>query len=191
MSFEPLKNNILVKRTVESNVSDSGIILATRESTITAFGTVTHVGPECNKVNIGTMVMFNSMINMTIPIDNEPHLFMNEDDIYGILTEGTKLDGANNFKVVHTTDVLIKVQTVVKEVTHVSGIILTAQASALHDRPTKGEVVQIGKEITNISIGDIVEFEKTAGIDLVKDKDDESSHYILMDLDRLVGKYTN
>ncbi len=186
-TFKPLKTNILVDRIIESKESSSGIILQMKENTNTAFGTVTHISDEVTMINVGDTIMFNVLINNYVPVDGKQLLMMSEDDIYGKLSEGTKLDGINNFEITHDNDVLVSIKTQDENLTSTSGIILTAQASALHDRPTNGVVVKVGVGVTTINIGDRVEFEKTAGIDLTRGEN--NTHFTLMDVERIIGKY--
>ena len=107
------------------------------------------------------------------------------DDLYGIVN-GDKLNKVDNFEIIHPNDVIVELKTST-EVTHSSGIILTATASSVEDRPTKGIIIKIGSAVTTVKIGDVVEIEVTAGIDLSSSKD--GTHYTLLDVSKIVGIY--
>jgi co-chaperonin GroES (HSP10) len=187
LSFIPLQKNILIERIIESKESLSGILLSTSDNSQTAFGTVTHISDEVTKVKVGDIIMFNVLMNSYIPVDDKKLLMMLEDDIYGKLSSGTKLNGVDNFDITHDNDVIVKVTTQDKNLTSSSGIVLTVNASALHDRPTNGVVIKVGPSVNTIAVGDKVEFEKVAGIDLTKG--DDNTHFVLMDIEKIVGKY--
>lgn len=186
ISFKPLKDIVIISRDEDVTVTESGLITTTAKR-LTAFGTIVAIGEDVTKVNINDKVMFNSMSNTNIDIEGEEYLMLNEDNLFGVVSDGARtLDGINNFKIIHENDVIIKVQTIVKEVTHNSGIILTTTASKVTDRPTKGTVEMVGANVSKVKLGDLVEFDLTAGIDLALGQE-EGTHYILMELDRIIG----
>lgn len=89
----------------------------------------------------------------------------------------------NSFKVVHPHDVLLEVACT-SEIKSESGIVLTLQPSVIDDRETKGKVIQMGSEVKDIKIGDIVVFGKQHGIDLLKK---EEVKYMLIRDESLLG----
>jgi hypothetical protein len=165
-------------------------LLTTDAKRLTGTGTIVAVGDKVSKLNVNDRVLFNSRAQNNLTIEEGSFLMFPEDDVYGVLTNDKPITGIKNFKVVHNNDLIVKVKTVSKEVVHASGIVLTAQASAVLDRPTKGTVEMLADNIKVLEVNDLIEFEVTAGIDLSKDEDEEGSHYVLMNIDRVVGKYT-
>jgi chaperonin GroES len=185
MNFKPLQKNILIDRIVESKESASGILLSISDNSQTAFGTITHISDEVTKVKVGDVIMFNVLMNNYITVDDKKLLIMLEDDIYGKLSSDTTLHGVDNFEITHNTDVIVEVKTQDRNLVSSSGIVITTNASALHDRPTTGVVNKVGPGVNTISVGDTVEFEKTAGIDISRGLED--NHFVLMDIERVVG----
>lgn len=88
-----------------------------------------------------------------------------------------------DFKIIHPKDILVKVFAP-NEVTSGTGIVLDLKPSMIQDRDIKGEVLQVGTQITDIKIGDIIYFEKTAGVDLLPDN---GYKYMLLHYDRVIG----
>ena len=98
-----------------------------------------------------------------------------------------RINSMDNFKVFHKKDILIKVLEP-KETTSESGIILDLHPSFIDDRNIKGEVVQVGKKVTEVKVGDTVVVLKHAGVDLYK-KDDY--RYTLVSFDKVLGIINN
>lgn len=61
---------------------------------------------------------------------------------------------------------LIKAIELKKEETSTTGIILSIRKESVVERPTAGEVISIGAECTNASVGKIVFWDMQAGLDL-------------------------
>jgi co-chaperonin GroES (HSP10) len=91
----------------------------------------------------------------------------------------------SNFIITNPTDVLIKSEHKEKFQTD-SGILFNVNPSVIEDRPTKGEVIQVGDEITDIKVGDIIHFSKVAGEDLFFD-DDIGVWYIILSYESIFG----
>lgn len=189
MNFTPLRDRLLVEKIERPQVTDSGIILKEYSKEKFAFGRVKSVGNDINDILLDNIVMFNPYSGTPLNLDN-PYIMLSHGDVYGVVNDITEgyLTDINSFNIIHPKDVIIKVSTIKKDVVHSSGIILTSNASAVEDRPTKGIVVCRGTDINTVEIGDFVEFELTAGIDL-EVKSIQGTHYVLMEIDRVIGKY--
>ena len=88
----------------------------------------------------------------------------------------------DNFKIVHKKDILVVAEFETEEKTQ-SGIFLGSK-SIISQRPTQGKVLQVGKEVEDIKVGDIVVFKDGMGIDLVLE---EEKWYILLNEERILG----
>lgn len=95
-------SRLFVKRLSEDN--KSGIIRPDASKKVSLVGRVVHVGPTCEIVNEGDMILFAKYSGVEVPIDPtylrredyEDVLVMNEEDILAILEEKTEapLEGA-------------------------------------------------------------------------------------------------
>lgn len=93
----------------------------------------------------------------------------------------------DNFKIYHKKDVLIKVAEP-KETISNTGIVLDLHPSIVDDRNTHGEVIQVGKKVTEIKVGDKVIVPKHIGVDLyIKD----GYRYTLVSFDKILGIINN
>lgn len=96
-----------------------------------------------------------------------------------------------SFTLIHPKDVLVKVKIHISEIKSDSGIILTTKPSVLTDREQFGEVVAIGKEVSQVNISNIVYFDLTSGVDLFiwPKEDDSKEDYkaMLISEDKLLG----
>jgi co-chaperonin GroES (HSP10) len=90
-----------------------------------------------------------------------------------------------DFKILHPKDVLVKAIHKEKFQSD-SGIIFSINPSVVDDRPTRGEVLKIGKDMTDFGIGTIVHFEKFAGQDLYFD-DEKNDWFVLLDYRNIIG----
>lgn len=193
INFTTLDNKILVQKIQKSTETTSGILLTpSRGVEKFVFGKVISVGPEVQNINIDSIVMFNPISGEEVNLFENKYTLLQYLDIYGTVSSisNNVITSIDSFKILHENDIIVKVTTVKKEVTHSSGIILTTNASVVEDRPTKGEVLYKGSNISTVDVGDIVEFGSIVGIDLITDNvDDVGVHYVLMEIDRVIGKY--
>lgn len=89
-----------------------------------------------------------------------------------------------NFKVIHNTDILVVAEFEPEEKTQ-TGIYLGIK-STISQRPTQGRVLQVGKGVENIKVGDMVVFKDGMGIDLALE---EEKWYILLNEERILGVF--
>lgn len=91
-----------------------------------------------------------------------------------------------DFKIVHEKDILVRAD-YKKALETSSGILITVNPSVTGDRPTNGEVLQIGSEVTEIKVGDNVFFDKVNGHDIYLD-DNPDEWFVLLDSEVILGK---
>jgi co-chaperonin GroES (HSP10) len=191
LNFTPLRDTLLVQQLDTSSVTESGIILNSNKVKLYTFGKVLAIGEEITNISVDSIIMYNPISGIQVKLDSTYTLLQHE-DVYGIIgnIKNNCINTVQDFKILHPHDIIVKVTTIKKDVIHTSGIILTTSASVVEHRPTRGEVVSVGSEVTDVIIGDIVEFGNVVGIDLITNEDTDSGiHYVMMEDDRPIGKY--
>lgn len=94
MKVRPLNDRVIVRRVEEEKKTASGIIIPDSAKEKPQEGKVIAVGPgkldDTGKrtplgVKEGDRILFSKWAGTEIKIDGEEHIFMKEDDIFGIL----------------------------------------------------------------------------------------------------------
>ena len=95
MKIKPLNDRIIVKRIKEEEKTAGGIVIPDTAKEKPQEGRVVAVGPgkwdsDGNRMALevkkGDDIMFGKYAGTEIKIDGEPHIFMREDDILGIIS---------------------------------------------------------------------------------------------------------
>jgi len=100
MTFKPLHDRVLVKRTEEKEVTKGGIIIPEMGKEKPSEGTVYAVGtgkvlPDGTvhpmNVNVQDVILFGKYVGTDITINDEQYIILKEDDILGILENTNEL----------------------------------------------------------------------------------------------------
>lgn len=86
-----MENKIAVIPLYDADVSPGGIIIPEMAKERCDQGVVKYVGPDCQYLVPGDLVLFSGYTGQTVRIDNEVLIFMREDAVSAVL-EGEDLD---------------------------------------------------------------------------------------------------
>ncbi len=87
MSFEPLKDRVLVTREEQSNTTSSGLYIPDTAKEKPLEGKVIAVGPDAKKdgISIGDTVVFANFSGMEITIENQEYLILLSKEVLGLI----------------------------------------------------------------------------------------------------------
>ncbi len=157
----PIGNKLILIQDEPDKVSKGGIIIPDIAQENKRTGEVVKVGEKCEEIVIGDKIYFSKMSGKVI--DNYTIVF--EPDIQCKLVDGKMIPLKNS--------IIIK-QEGEEEVTKFGIIINPFDIDSL--KPNVGEILEIGKDVNNVKVGDRVFFSMYAGRKLQW----EEENYILM-----------
>jgi chaperonin GroES len=89
MNLKPIYNRLVVKRDDRLTKTESGILLALKETNdrneLTPEGTVLAIGHDVHDVAVGNRVIFRKMSGTEVKVDGQDLLVMTEDDVIAII----------------------------------------------------------------------------------------------------------
>jgi chaperonin GroES len=87
MTFEPLKNRVLVTREEQPNTTASGLYIPDSAKEKPLEGKVVAVGPDAKEsgISVGDTVVFTKFSGMEITLDNKEYLILTSKEILGLI----------------------------------------------------------------------------------------------------------
>jgi chaperonin GroES len=89
MNLKPIYNRLVVKRDDRLTKTESGILLALKETNdrneLKPEGTVLAIGHDVHDVAVGNRVIFRKMSGTEVKVDGQDLLVMTEDDVIAII----------------------------------------------------------------------------------------------------------
>ena len=82
--FKPVGKRLLVEE-IADNTTQSGIILATKQTEKPIKGTIIEVSDEIAELKVGTVVFYSKYAGVNTEIDDKPYIVLQEGDILGYL----------------------------------------------------------------------------------------------------------
>lgn len=87
MSLRPLKDRVIIERTVADQMTDSGIVISVNTQEATNQGKVIAAGKDVSLVKVGDVVMFESAAGQEVKANDMEYLVMLEENIIGVLED--------------------------------------------------------------------------------------------------------
>jgi chaperonin GroES len=90
MNLKPIYNRLVVKRDDRLTKTESGILLALKETNdrneLKSEGTVLAIGHDVHDVAVGNRVIFRKMSGTEVKVDGQDLLVMTEDDVIAVMS---------------------------------------------------------------------------------------------------------
>jgi chaperonin GroES len=90
MNLKPIYNRLVVKRDDRLTKTESGILLALKETNdrneLKPEGTVLAIGHDVHDVAVGNRVIFRKMSGTEVKVDGQDLLVMTEDDVIAVMS---------------------------------------------------------------------------------------------------------
>lgn len=87
MSLRPLKDRVIIERTVADQTTDSGIVISVNTQEASNQGKVIAAGKDVSLVKVGDVVMFESAAGQEVKANDMEYLVMLEENIIGVLED--------------------------------------------------------------------------------------------------------
>jgi chaperonin GroES len=88
MNIKPLFAKVVVEAKAAEEVRASGIVIPdTASKERPQQGTVLAVGPKCESLKAGEIVLFKTYSPTEVKIDGKTYLILDEEDILGVVTD--------------------------------------------------------------------------------------------------------
>ena len=82
--FKPLGKRLLVEEITE-NTTQTGIILATKQTEKPMKGKIVEVSDEISTLSVGMVVFYSKYAGVNTEIDDKPYIVLQEGDVLGYL----------------------------------------------------------------------------------------------------------